>query len=308
MNTLRPIFTSLLIVAGIALVPAKAIANTYGSVEPLANPTVLDTTTLREQSLGVRKAFAKRLLQCGVVEDVVSVLSWSDAISTINALNSSVELTAGGFQGETNPAYAYTVIDSGPNAVSFDDIKIVTNSLGYVFSQGSAFLLDADDPSSYDFPANYVVLNFSGVPSLEESAALFETVGQIDPELFSTDSSGYTQFGFGYLSLQSFVPDQQFIDGYVVAATAFGVEYTPIVNGIPALFSGGAAFPGNDWNVKTAGEDYLARIPTSSHRALGKLRGRILRFTKRSIRIVELSGSERQLRRLLLRQRCPSSR
>jgi hypothetical protein len=35
-------------------------------------------------------------------------------------------------------------------------------------------------------------------------------VGRIDPELFETDTSGYTQFGRAYLSLQSAVPDQQF--------------------------------------------------------------------------------------------------
>lgn len=52
-----------------------------------------------------------------------------------------------------------------------------------------------------------MVLNFDHDPSLEESAALFETVGRIDPELFETDTSGYTQFGRAYLSLQSAVPD-----------------------------------------------------------------------------------------------------
>ena len=78
-----------------------------------------------------------------------------------------------------------------------------------------------------------MVLNFASPPSLEQSAALFEAVGRIDPELFETDSSGYTQYGRAYLSLQSFVPDEQFIAGYVQAAAQFGVEYTPIVNGPP---------------------------------------------------------------------------
>ena len=92
---------------------------------------------------------------------------------------------------------------------------MLTDSLGYVLSQGSAFLLDADDPTSFDFPANYVVLNFSTPPPIAASAALFRTVGRIDPELFETDTSGYTQFGRAYLSLQSAVPDEQFIAGYV---------------------------------------------------------------------------------------------
>jgi hypothetical protein len=42
------------------------------------------------------------------------------------------------------------------------------------------------------------------------------------------------------------------------------VEYTPIINGTPSLFQGGAAFPFNDWSVDTRGEAYLARIPAQS--------------------------------------------
>ena len=200
-----------------SLIAVTATANTFGSVEPAANPVVFDTQPLGQRSLAVREAFAERLFQCGVVDRVINVLTLGGAISTINSLNTSFEVTAGGFQGATNPAYAYTVIDSGPNAASAADIRVMTDALGFVFSQFSAFLLDADNPDSYDFPANYVVLRFGAVPPLADSAALFETVGQIDPELFSTDSSGYTQFGLAYLALQSFVPDQQFIDGYVAS-------------------------------------------------------------------------------------------
>lgn len=89
--------------------------------------------------------------------------------------------------------------------------------MAYVMSQGSAFLLDADDPTSFDFPAHFVVLNFDTPPPLRRSAALFETVGRIDPDLFNTDSSGYTQYGRAYVSLQSFVEDERFIAGYVRA-------------------------------------------------------------------------------------------
>ena len=142
---------------------------------------------------------------------------------------------AGGFAGATNPSFVYTVIDKGPNSVSTEDVKVLTDSLGYVLSQGSGFLLDAEDPTSFDFPANYVVLNFAAPPPLAVSAALFRTVGRIDPELFETDTSGYTQYGRAYVSLQSDVPDEQFISGYVRAAAAFGIEYTPIVNGTPSL-------------------------------------------------------------------------
>jgi len=221
------------------------------------------------------------------VDDVIDVLSKTDAISTVNDLNTHFQVGAGGFAGATNPAYVYTVIDSGPNAASSADVKVLTDSLGYVLSQGSAFLLDADDSTSFDFPANYVVLNFAEPPSIATSARLFETVGAIDPELFETDTSGYTQYGRAYLSLQSAVPDAQFIAGYVEAASRFGVEYTPIVGGVPSLFQGGAAFPGNDWTASPRGEDYLARIPAAAHRALGKLRDFTLRVPKQVVRRIE---------------------
>ena len=141
-------------------------ANKYGSVEPIANPAVIDTTPLRDQPLRVREAFATRLLQCGVVSQVVDALSATRAITTINNLNTSFAVGAGGFAGETNPSYVYTVIDQGPNAASEDDVRVLTDSLGYVLSQGSAFLLDSNDPEGFDFTANFVVLNFARPPSI----------------------------------------------------------------------------------------------------------------------------------------------
>jgi hypothetical protein len=272
--------------ASLALVSSSR-ANTFGSVEPIANPAVIDTDPLRDKSLRVRGEFAQRLLTCGIVDRVVDALTSKGAIATVNNLNTSFEVGAGGFAGHTNPAFVYTVIDSGPNSASSADVKVLTDSLGYVLSQGSAFLLDADNPDSFDFPANYVVLNFAAPPSLERSARLFETVGEIDPELFETDSSGYTQYGRAYLSLQSFVPDEQFIAGYVQAAAVFGVEYTPVVSGTPSLFQGGAAFPGNDWTVSRHGEEYLARIPQAAHSALRHIREYHLRVTREVLRRIE---------------------
>ena len=262
-------------------------ANTYGSVEPLANPAVIDTSLLREQPLRVREAFANRLLQCGVVSRVVEALSSTGAITTINDLNTHFAVGAGGFAGSTNPSFVYTVIDDGPNRASVADIRVLTDSLGYVLSQESAFLLDADNISSFDFPANYVVLNFAAPPSLARSAALFRTVGRIDPELFETDTSGYTQYGRAYLSLQSAVPDEQFIAGYVRAAEEFGVEYTPVVKGVASLFEGSAAFPGNDWMANPRGEEYLLRIPPQSHRLLARIRAFHLRATQEVLRRLE---------------------
>lgn len=282
----------------------SALANTYGSVEPIPNPAVLDTGLLRDQPLNVREAFARRLLQCGVVDQVTGALSSAGAISTVNDQNTDFAVAAGGFAGSTNPAYAYTVADSGANAATHADINVLTNSLGYVFSQGSAFLLDGDNAASFDFAANYVVLNFDRVPSIEESAALFETVGRIDPELFETDTSGYTQFGRAYLSLQSAVPNRQFINGYVQAAEEFGVQYTPIVKGKPSLFAGGAAFPFNDWSASPGGEDYLSRIPAASHAALGRIRAANLQFTRDALAKIEASGNPTALVRVMSRLKC----
>jgi hypothetical protein len=278
------------IVLTLALASSALANNTYGSVEPIINEAVVNTGPLQDQPLAVRKAFAERALQCGVVDQVMALLISSRSVTTINSLNTRFEIGAGGFAGRTNPSFVYTVIDSGPNAASQNDIKVLTDGLGFVLSQASAFLLDADNDTSFDFPAQYVVLNFASPPSLLDSAHLFRTVGRIDHELFDTDSSGYTQYGRAYLSLQSFVPDAQFIDGYVRAAAAFGVEYTPIVGGAPALFLGGAAFPGNDWIASPRGEEYLARIPTASHKGLQRLRSAHLRLTQAALQAISEGG------------------
>ena len=177
-----------------------------------------------------------------------------------------------------------------PSAATQGDVEVLTNSLGYVFSQGSAFLLDADDTTSFDFPASHVVLIFDEPPTIEESAALFETAGQIDPELFSTSTSGYTQYGPAYLSLQSAVPDAQFIAGYVAAAAQVGVEYTPIVNGTPSLYEGGAAFPGNNWRTNPQGQAYLGRIPATSHDELAEIRGGHLRLIDHAQQVIPRRG------------------
>lgn len=274
---------------------ASLQANTYGSVEPLANPAVIDTSAIGNQPLRVREAFANRLLQCGVVSRVVDALSTTGAITTINDLNTHFAVAAGGFAGSTNPSFVYTVIDSGPNAASVGDVKILTDSLAYVMSQASGFLLDADNIASFDFPANYVVLNFERSPSIAQSAALFRAVGRIDRDLFASDTSGYTQYGRAYLSLQSDVDNDRFIAGYVAAAAEAGVEYTPVVDGVPSLFQGGAAFPSNDWLLSPRGEEYLARIPAQSHRALARVRAFHLRATRTVLRNLEDQGKRRHV-------------
>lgn len=109
----------------------------------------------------------------------------------------------------------------------------------------------------------------------------------LDIKLFATDTSGYTQFGRAYLSLQSAVSNKRFIAGYTRAAALTGLEYTPVVNGTPSLFEGGAAFPGNDWVVSPDGEEYLARIPAGAHRALARIRAFHLTVTREVVRELE---------------------
>ncbi len=259
---------------------------TYGSVEAIPNPAVVDTQPLRSQDLAVREAFVGHVLACGYVDRVLDALAVTGAIRTLDGDNSSFAVGAGGFNGRTTASIVYTVVDSGPDAAAESDIEVLTNSLGYVLSQGSAFLLDADDPTSFDFPASHAVLLFDEPPPIEESAALFETVGDIDPELFSTSTSGYTQYGPAYLSLQSAVPDAQFIAGYVAAAAQFGVEYTPVVGGTPSLYEGGAAFPGNNWRTNPDGQSYLRRIPAQSHDELAEIRAAHLRLIDHAQRVI----------------------
>ena len=169
-------------------------ANTYGSVEPIANDAVIDTGPFATSLCECGKRLRRGSCSVEIVSRTVEALTSTGSISTINDLNTHVAVGAGGFAGNTNPSYVYTVIDDGPNAASIGDVKVLTDSLGYVLSQGSAFLLDADNTSSFDFPANYVVVNFRTPPPISVSAGFFRLVGRIDNELFATDTSGYTQY------------------------------------------------------------------------------------------------------------------
>ena len=120
-------------------------------------------------------------------------------------------------------------------------------------------------------------------------------MGRIDKDLFETDTSGYTQYGRAYLSLQSDVSPDRFIAGYAEAARLTGLEYTPIVMGQKSLFQGGAAFPGNDWTASPRGEDYLERIPVQSHRALARIRAFHLQTTREVLRRLEHGNDKRAL-------------
>ena len=70
---------------------------TYGSVEAIPNPAVVDTQPLRNQSLAVREALVGRILACGYVDRVLDALTETGAIGTIDDDNSSFAVGAGGF-------------------------------------------------------------------------------------------------------------------------------------------------------------------------------------------------------------------
>ena len=296
---------ALLAALGTLWCTGSALAETVGSVEPIIDNGVIETGVLVGQELDVRAAFAERLLQCGIVDEVERLLSHERVTTTLDDRNTRFQVAAGGFQGHTNPTFAFSAIDSGANAASHADLQALTDSLGFVMTQDSVFLLDEDRTTSFDFPTSYVVLKFHRTPRLEDSAALFETVGDIDPQLFETDTSGYTQVGRSYVSLQSDVPDEEFIAGYVQAARDFGVEYTPVVAGVPSLFHGSAAFPANDWVAHPHGEDYLARLPGRIHGVLRRIRDAHLSFTRRAVRtLVRAEGDPREQRRAMRHLDC----
>ena len=55
-------FIAALLVVALAVPCGTLYANKYGSVEPIANSAVVDTSPLTGQPLRVREAFANRLL------------------------------------------------------------------------------------------------------------------------------------------------------------------------------------------------------------------------------------------------------
>ena len=86
---------------------------TYGSVEAIPNPAVVDTHPLRSQDLAIREAFVERVLACGYVDRVLDALTETDAISTIDDDTSAFAVGAGGFNGRTTASIVYTVVDAG---------------------------------------------------------------------------------------------------------------------------------------------------------------------------------------------------
>ena len=78
-------------------------ANTYGSVEPIANPAVIDTRPLRNQGLASARRSPSELLQCGIVDRVIEVLSSTGRHPTVNDLNTHFEVGRGRLRRRHEP-------------------------------------------------------------------------------------------------------------------------------------------------------------------------------------------------------------
>src|SRR5262245_25506510 len=115
-------------------------ATTYMSVEPIPNRDVIGADNLAWlRSIGYSRLelWSQRLLsECHVVDNVIDTLTAHGAITTVTTQsNTRFVVAAGGFEGETNPSYVFTVQDAGRGAVSAADVNVFDNALGYVLNR-----------------------------------------------------------------------------------------------------------------------------------------------------------------------------
>ena len=267
---------SLILLFGLAVSPASA--TTYISVEPIPNQDVVGEEVLGNLvalSFETRAQWAQLLLDCGLVQGVLEALAADGTVASVNMSNTFFGVAAGGFEGQTNPTYVFTVVDNGVNAVDPADVETVVNALGYVLSQGGTVHFTPDNGGAYDFPLDYVTVTFTaGPPNGALAQAFFEHIGTVDPALFSGLFAGYTQIGAALLFLQPAAGVQQFIDGMFAAAQTFpGVVYAPLdLMGLATTAAAGVAFRGNDWLANPDGAEYLAGVGQDPGADLGEVR------------------------------------
>ena len=266
------------LVASVFLIAAQAVsATSYLSVEPVPNVDVVGQANLNQiQSIGFAnlELWSQRLLDdCHIVDDVIGALSDHEAITTISGSNTDFVVGAGGFEGQTNPTYVFTIRDAGAGSVSEADVDVLSNALGYALNQGGTAHFSPDNPKAYAFALDYAVVTFSGSLTGQQAADFFENLATIDVALFSGPLAGFTQIAFGgsltdnsMLFLQPAVSKRRFIDGLAAAADDDPLAtYSPLKNnGTPTTARAGIAFPVNDWQAFPNGDQYLANIPASS--------------------------------------------
>jgi hypothetical protein len=259
------------------------IATTFMSVEPIPTADVVGQAALDAiESAGYSnlERWANLLLDCGIVQDVIDELDADQAITTVTGTNTQFRVAAGGFEAVTHPSYVFTVRDTGPGAVSEEDVNVLDNALGYVLNQGGTAHFSPDNRKAYAFALDYAVVTFDGTLAGLEAKAFFDYLGTIDAALWSGPLAGFTQIDFegsptnnSMLFLQPAAPKHRFITGLFAAAdTTPGATYVTLAkNGKPTTAKAGIAFPGNDWIAFPGGDQYLANLGTPSQTLLNHL-------------------------------------
>ncbi len=263
----------LVVAAAIFLAVHTLSATTYMSVEPIPNRDVIGEENLaRLRSIGYRnlERWSQRLLsECLAVDNVINALSAHGVITSVTPANTRFVVAAGGFEGATNPAFVFTVQDTGAESASAADIDVLGNALGYVLNQGGTAHFSPDNAKAYAFVLDYAVVTFLGTLTGDEAREFFDHLGTIDAALWSGLFAGFTQIDFGssstnnsMLFLQPAVSKQRFISGLSTAADADPrATYFPLKNnGTPTTARAGIAFPGNDWLASPGGNEYLVNI------------------------------------------------
>ena len=276
------LFIVVLLAATLGVQPLAAI--TYISVEPIPNRDVVGQDALdRLLSAGYPnlERWSNRLLNdCGIVQNVIDVLTVNGAISTVNSGNTSVRVAAGGFEAVTNPSFVATVGDSGDDGVSEEDVNVLDNALGYVLNQGGTAHFSPDNAKAYFFSLDYAVVTFAGTLTGTEAKTFFDYLGTIDFALWGGRFAGFTQIDFegsptnnSMLFLKPAASKRRLIDGLSAAASATpGATYvTRNSNDEPTTAKAGIAFPGNDWIAFPGGDQYLTNLNNASPQVLAAL-------------------------------------
>ena len=273
-----------LLAATVGSIPAGA--QTYVSAEPIPSEQIVGPANLASiESLdyATRALWGQRLLSdCQMVQNVINVLADNGAISTVNPVNTTYRVAAGGFQGVTDPSYVFTMVDSGPFAASQSDIFVLDNILGYALNQGGTaqFALTYNPNNPYTFANQYAVVTFPAGLTGEQAEGFFNYLGTIDAALWTGTDAGFTQINLHYLGPDSSmlfligdVSIEEFETGlHEAASTTPGATYSPLnQNGQPAVGIAGAAFPGNDWVASPSGEGYLENLVNPSPQLLSAL-------------------------------------
>ena len=76
---------------------------------------------------------------------MIDALSAHGAITSVRPANTRFVVAAGGFEGATNPAFVFTVQDTGAGSASAADVNVLGNALGYVLNQGGTAHFSPDN-------------------------------------------------------------------------------------------------------------------------------------------------------------------